>query len=66
MKWTKIITGLILIFISLGFATYIKWANADMTDTRLLIEYWKEYLCILVICFSGYFLVKSESKKEIK
>ena len=42
--------GLVVSFLTMAvYVTYIRFANIDMTETRVFFTYWKEYSVILVI-----------------
>lgn len=43
------LAGAVIIF-------YIRFTNIDMSETRLLVSYWKELLVGVVFTISGYLL----------
>jgi len=55
----KIIINLIFILALIGiivYSLYLRFTNADMTETRLFITYWKQYLAITVVVLIGSIL----------
>lgn len=59
----KLITGIILFLACLIYGIVIVISNPDMTEMRLLITYWKEYLGMFVLMIFGYYLIGSATKK---
>ena len=57
-KWLIIITLLLIMLFTLIFLGSLKMKNIDMTDTRLLITYWKEYLIGTIITMGCYLGMK--------
>jgi len=50
-----------MFFAMLCFVAYTRYANIDMTETRLFFSYWKEYAAIAAIYISlayGYAVTK--------
>lgn len=62
MKSIKIIFSFLLIISVFIFLIKIKWSNPDMTDTRLLMTYWKEYIISCILLLIGYFIISKEGK----
>ena len=60
IKWIKIIFSLLLMVLVCIFLFKIKWSNAGMSGTRLLMTYWKEYIVSIVLSSIGYFIIKKE------
>ena len=50
---------MVLVFL---FLAKIKWSNPDMTDTRLIMTYWKEYIISIIVCITGYLIISKECK----
>ena len=50
-----------LVFV--GLAIYTRWSNIDMTETRLFLTYWKEYLVGMVIFLAFGILYKKTGEK---
>lgn len=48
--------GVILIILALIWLVVISLTNIDMTEIRLLVTYWKEYLAIVIMMISAYLL----------
>lgn len=57
-KWLIIITLLLIMLFTLIFLGSLKMKNIDMTDTRLLITYWKEYLIGTILTIGCYLIMK--------
>ena len=57
-KWLIIITLLLIMLFTLIFLGSLKMKNIDMTDTRLLITYWKEHLIGTIITMGCYLGIK--------
>lgn len=60
----KLFTGLIMFLGCLAWGISIALSNIDMTEMRLLITYWKEYLVMFVFMMLGYYLITSANKKK--
>jgi hypothetical protein len=41
-----------------AFQLYTRFTNVDMTETRLIIHYWREYLALLIALFSFLFIYR--------
>lgn len=39
----------VVFIVFLTVSIYWRWSNADMTETRLFITYWREYLITAVV-----------------
>ena len=55
-KWVIVSILLLIVLGDLIFLGYLQVSNIDMTEARLLITYWKEYLvsCLVeIICYLG-------------
>lgn len=48
--------GWALILISFMLVFWIGWQNPDMTQTRLLIEFWPQYLVAILLALAGGYL----------
>ena len=57
-KWLITIMLLLIMLFTLIFLGSLKAKNIDMTDTRLLITYWKEYLIGAIITMGCYLGLK--------
>jgi len=44
------------------YAIYIRFSNPDLTETRLLIDKWEQWLIVLIILIGGY-LIGIQKKK---
>lgn len=64
----KIIKIMCLISIALAFSydLYIKLTNIDMTNTRLFITYWWQYLITVIVYVVAYSIYNYIDKKEIR
>lgn len=62
IKLIKIICSLIAMVLVFLFLAKIKWSNPDMTDTRLIMTYWKEYIISIIVCITGYLIISKECK----
>jgi len=60
----KIQYGLSWLIMLLGgcYAIYIRFSNPDLTETRLLIDKWEQWLIVLIILIGGY-LIGIQKKK---
>ncbi|SCK04731.1 Uncharacterised protein [uncultured Clostridium sp.] len=64
-KKLKYILITFIIIVMLGIIVYLgslRWQNPDMTETRLLLEFWDKYLISTVLCFSCYLGINKLSK----
>lgn len=59
----KAILGVLLFFIAIAWCIHIKVSNIDMTNMRLMTEYWKSYVVIIIMGISGYYMT-IQNKKE--
>lgn len=62
IKLIKIVCSLIAMVLVFLFLAKIKWSNPDMTDTRLIMTYWKEYIISIIVCIIGYLIISKECK----
>ena len=62
IKWIKIICSLIAMFLVIFLLVRIRFINPDMTDLRLTITYWKEYIIAFIVFGVGYLVISSEFK----
>lgn len=60
LKVVRILLGLVLILVPITYFIYITFTNIDMTRTRLLVTYWKEYLIGTVPIYIGMYLLSKE------
>jgi len=60
----KIILGLLMFLSFVIFTVTTVFSNPDMTEMRLLITYWREYLVMFVVGLVGYLLMTSNRKKR--
>lgn len=60
IKWIKIICSLIVMLLVILFLVRIRFRNPDMTELRLLINYWKEYIISFIVFGIGYLVISSE------
>ena len=60
--YTKIreIIGWACIVSAIFISIYLRIKNMDMSETRLLVEFWKEWIGIVILIFGGYFLLRKE------
>ena len=58
MKLFKTIIGIALIVSAIVYTCYIKFTNVDMTELRMLMEFWRSWIFIFVILVVGGFLVE--------
>lgn len=49
----KLILGILMFLGCLIYGVVITFSNPDMTEMRLLLTYWKEYLIMFVIMLDG-------------
>ena len=47
-KFKKIIC-LICLVLTIGYAFYLQFTNIDMTQARLVLTYWKQYIVIFAV-----------------
>jgi hypothetical protein len=40
----------VVIVTTLAFVVYTRFTNIDMTETRLFVTYWKEYIVLACLC----------------
>ena len=59
IKVEKFLNFLTIVLIVV-YIVYIRFSNTDMTNTKLLIAYWKEYLASVIIMAICYYLFKNE------
>jgi hypothetical protein len=55
----KIVAGIILMLACLVYGFALMFANPDMTQVRLLLTYWKQYVIMILVMFYSYYLVAS-------
>lgn len=60
----KLFTGILIFLLSLIYGIFITISNPDMTEIRLLITYWKEYLAMFVLMLFGYYLIGSGTNRK--
>jgi hypothetical protein len=60
----KFFIGLVIIIICLIYGIILPVKNPDMTEMRLLISYWKEYLVMIAMLFIAQFLIRSSIKNS--
>jgi len=62
----KIANSIIMVILVICALTVlsIPFAHPDMTRTRLLIEFWHLYLCVVVTMFSVMFIHKKINEKS--
>lgn len=56
-KKLKYILISFILIVMLGIIVYLgslRWQNPDMTETRLLLEFWDKYLISTILFFSCY------------
>lgn len=62
MKSLKRTLVIFLVTISSIIAIYLKCSNIDMTDTRLFITYWKEYIFLNAVFICGCIFLKGNDR----
>ena len=60
-KHTKCFIGYVLILVGVIFVFYLEFTHIDMTEARMFITFWKQYLIIFAIFIVAGFLI---SKKQ--
>ena len=60
----QIILGLLMFLSFVVFTVTTVFSNPDMTEMRLLITYWREYLIMFAVGLVGYLLMTSNRKKR--
>lgn len=60
----KLFTGIIIFLVCLIYGIFIAISNPDMTEMRLLITYWKEYLAMFILMLFGYYLIGSVTNSK--
>jgi hypothetical protein len=53
----KFRAGTILVMSSAVWMIFIRFANANMSETRLFVEFWWQWLIIALMMFLGGYLV---------
>lgn len=64
-KKLKYILIAFILIVMLGIIVYLsslRWQNPDMTEIRLLLEFWDKYLISTVLFFSCYLGINKLSK----
>jgi len=56
----KKIISFSLILLCIIYIIYLQFSNIDMTDTRLFVEHWKEYLIISLIIMINTIIFNKE------
>ena len=65
MKEWKKYAGIYLLLVGAVVIVYIRFDNIDMSETRLLVSYWKELLAAVIFVISGLKLyLRYEEEKE--
>lgn len=60
-KKLKYILITFIFIVMLGIIVYLcalRWQNPDMTETRLLLEFWDKYLISTILFFGCYLGIK--------
>lgn len=58
-----LVLSIICFLVSIGLMSYLSFSNVDMTNTRLFITYWKQYIIIfLLFALSSIFFNKAMNK----
>lgn len=53
------IIGIVLAILIVGYVFYLRFTNIDMTDTRLLLTFWKQFVFMIpVMVYSTYLMTK--------
>jgi hypothetical protein len=55
----KFFIGLVIIIICLIYGIILPVKNPDMTEMRLLLTYWKEYIVMFIVIVLGCLLLNS-------
>ncbi len=58
----KSFIGFICVIVGIVLVVYINVTNPDMTDMRLLMTHWKEYIVFAVLMVLGFKLLNIKSK----
>lgn len=58
IKWLLIILILLIMVCALIYLGNLKWSNVDITNKRLFVMYWKEYLIGGFIYLAGYISIQ--------
>lgn len=58
----KLLTGVIIFIACLVYGVIITFTNPDMTEMRLLLTYWKEYILMFLLMIVGYLLIETSVK----
>ena len=65
-KKLKYILITFILIVMLGIIVYLgslRWQNPDITETRLLLEFWDKYLISTILFFSCYLGINRLLKK---
>lgn len=65
-KKLKYILITFILIVMLGVIVYLgslRWQNPDITETRLLLEFWDKYLISTILFFSCYLGINRLVKK---
>lgn len=58
VKWLLIVLIILIMVFTLIYLGNLKWSNVDITDKRLFVMYWKEYLIGGFIYLAGYLAIQ--------
>lgn len=56
-KLIKMIFAMVIAICCLIWSVILRYKNLDMTTTRLLVTYWKEYLIIVLSMFGASLMI---------
>ena len=51
---------IVLAFLAIAYDVSLSFSHPDMTRTRLLTSFWKEYLLSLIFIIPGYYVLNSD------
>ena len=59
----KTFCGILLFLCGIVIILYIRFTNIDMTETRLLVEFWSMWVVVLILGVGGIAFLNSDWTK---
>ncbi|MDF2841639.1 MAG: hypothetical protein K0R00_65 [Herbinix sp.] len=66
MKMARSIIGALMIIAGVIIIFVLSAINPDMTEWRLFLTYWKEYLGVVVLFILGQYILLSDGRRKKK